>query len=192
VRHWRRATSAVTKLERRLGGGGMGEVWAAFDLTLKTAGSAKDSARTPAGFIRRGAAGTRSARLWRSSLIRTRSESSTTGVTEDGLWYYGHGAFARGKTCAKLVRAGKVQYRWGRLIAIARQVLRASRRSARPRVSFTETSSPTTCSFAELGGESDIAKLLDFGIAKSDRQRRGDTHRHRLVPGHPRHTCRRK
>jgi serine/threonine-protein kinase len=150
------------KLERRLGSGGMGDVWAAFDVTLKQRVALKTVAGNRPG-------SQQLARLERE--VRSLAELTHPntvrvfdyGVTEDGLWYYAM-ELLHGETLRELVmRDGAMNPE--RLLRIARQVLRALGEAHRKGIIHRDIK-PENVFVAELGGESDVAKLLDFGIAK--------------------------
>jgi len=150
------------KLERRLGSGGMGDVWAAFDVTLKQRVALKTVAGNRPG-------SQQLARLERE--VRSLAELTHPntvrvfdyGVTEDGLWYYAM-ELLHGETLRELVmRDGAMNPE--RLLRIARQVLRALGEAHKKGIIHRDIK-PENVFVAELGGESDVAKLLDFGIAK--------------------------
>jgi eukaryotic-like serine/threonine-protein kinase len=152
------------KLERRLGSGGMGDVWAAFDVTLKQRVALKTvTGHRPGSPML--------ARLEREvrALAELRHPNTVRvfdyGVTDDGLWYYAmellHGENLR----QQVVRSGPMPA--DRLLRIARQVLRALGEAHAKGIIHRDIK-PENVFVAELGGESDIAKLLDFGIAKAN------------------------
>jgi serine/threonine-protein kinase len=151
------------KLERRLGSGGMGDVWAAFDLVLKQRVAIKT---------------VNSQRLGSSGLVRLEREVRALaglthpntvrihdyGATEDGLSYFVM-ELLHGQTLRERVeRDGPM--RAERLIPIARQVLRALGEAHNKGIIHRDIK-PENVFIAELGGESDVVKLLDFGIAKA-------------------------
>jgi tRNA A-37 threonylcarbamoyl transferase component Bud32 len=151
------------KLERRLGSGGMGDVWAAFDVTLKQRVALKTVTGHRPGSLML-------ARLEREVRALAELTHPNTvrvfdyGVTDDGLWYYAmellHGENLR----EHVVRNGPMPP--DRLLRIARQVLRALGEAHGKGIIHRDIK-PENVFVAELGGESDIAKLLDFGIAKA-------------------------
>jgi tRNA A-37 threonylcarbamoyl transferase component Bud32 len=151
------------RLERRLGSGGMGDVWAAFDVTLKQRVAVKT---------------VHAQRLGSSGLARLEREVRALaglthpntvrvfdyGATEDGLWYYVM-ELLHGQTLRELVeRSGPLPPE--RLLPIARQVLRALGEAHNKGIIHRDIK-PENVFVAELGGEVDVIKLLDFGIAKS-------------------------
>ncbi|HTV20982.1 MAG TPA: serine/threonine-protein kinase, partial [Polyangiaceae bacterium] len=152
------------KLERRLGGGGMGDVWAAYDLALKH----RVALKTVSGH-RPGSSAL--ARLEREARALAELAHPNTvrvfdyGVTDDGLWYYAmellHGENLR----ERVVRAGPLSAE--RLLHVGRQVLRALGEAHAKGIVHRDIK-PENVFVAELGGESDVAKLLDFGIAKAN------------------------
>jgi hypothetical protein len=155
------------KLERRLGGGGMGEVWAAFDLMLRQ----RVALKTVAGHRPGSASLARLEREVRALAELTHPNTVRVfdyGVTEDGLWYYAmellHGA-----------NLGELTAREGplsadRLLPIARQVLRALGEAHDKGIIHRDIKAENVF-VAQLGGEVDVVKLLDFGIARTS----GDT-----------------
>jgi eukaryotic-like serine/threonine-protein kinase len=151
------------RLERRVGGGGMGEVWAAFDQTLKQ----RVALKTLRGQRPGSSAVLRLEREVRALAALTHPNTVRVfdhGVTEDGLWYYAM-ELLHGANLHELVqREGPI--RVTRLLHIARQVLRALGEAHMKGIVHRDVK-PDNVFVAELGGESDVVKLLDFGIAKS-------------------------
>ena len=90
----------------------------------------------------------------------------TYGVTDDGLWYYAM-ELLQGENLRDLVeREGPLPT--ARLVHLARQILRALGEAHAKGIIHRDIK-PENVFVAQLGGESDIAKLLDFGIAKAMR-----------------------
>ncbi|HTV18195.1 MAG TPA: serine/threonine-protein kinase [Polyangiaceae bacterium] len=151
------------KLERRLGGGGMGDVWAAFDITLRQRVALKTvSGHRPGSPLL--------ARLEREVRALAELTHPNTvrvfdyGVTDDGLWYYAM-ELLHGMNLAELVaREGPLPV--ARLLPIARQALRALGEAHDKGIVHRDIK-PENVFVAQLGGESDVVKLLDFGIARS-------------------------
>ena len=86
------------------------------------------------------------------------------GATDDGLWYYVM-ELLQGQTVRELVeRDGPLPA--PRLVHIARQVLRALGEAHNKGIIHRDIK-PENIFIAELGGETDVVKLLDFGIAKA-------------------------
>jgi eukaryotic-like serine/threonine-protein kinase len=151
------------KLQRRLGSGGMGDVWAAVDGTLKQRVAIKTVQAQ-----RLGSSGlTRLEREVRALAGLTHPNTVRIfdyGATDDGLWYYVM-ELLQGQTLRELVeRSGPLPA--GRLVHIARQVLRALGEAHNKGIIHRDIK-PENVFIAELGGETDVVKLLDFGIAKA-------------------------
>jgi serine/threonine-protein kinase len=151
------------KLQRRLGSGGMGDVWAAIDVNLKQRVAIKTVQAQ-----RLGTSGL--ARLEREvRALAGLSHPNTVrvydyGVTEDGLWYYVM-ELLTGQTLRELVeRGGPLPA--ARLVHIARQVLRALGEAHNKGIIHRDIK-PENVFIVALAGESDVVKLLDFGIAKA-------------------------
>jgi serine/threonine-protein kinase len=86
------------------------------------------------------------------------------GVTEDGLWYYSM-ELLQGENLRELVtREGPLPPE--RVSNIARQVLRALE-AAHEKGIIHRDIKPENVFVAQLGGERDRVKLLDFGIART-------------------------
>jgi serine/threonine-protein kinase len=90
------------------------------------------------------------------------------GATDDGLWYYAM-ELLHGKNLRELV-ALEGPLSGERLSSIARQVLRALGEAHGKGIIHRDIK-PENVFVAELGGEVDVVKLLDFGIARTS----GDT-----------------
>jgi serine/threonine-protein kinase len=140
----------------------MGEVWAAFDVTLRQ----RVALKTVSGH-RPGSP--HLARLEREVRALAELTHPNTvrvfdyGVTDDGLWYYAM-ELLHGSNLGELVeREGALPVE--RLLPIARQVLRALG-EAHDKGIIHRDIKPENVFVAELGGESDVVKLLDFGIAR--------------------------
>ena len=151
------------ELERRLGSGGMGDVWAAFDRTLRQRVALKTvyGHRPGSSLLVRLEREVRAlAELTHPNTVRV----FDYGVTEDGLWYYAM-ELLEGENLRQLVaRAGPLPLE--RLLHIARQVLRALG-EAHDKGIIHRDIKPENVFVARLGGEVDVVKLLDFGIAKT-------------------------
>jgi hypothetical protein len=151
------------KLERRLGQGGMGEVWAAYDLALKH----RVALKVVSGHRPGSSALARLEREARALAELTHPNTVRVfdyGVTDDGLWYYTM-ELLRGENLRELV-THEGPMRVTRLLYIATQVLRALGEAHAKGIIHRDIK-PENVFVAELGGEQDIAKLLDFGIAKA-------------------------
>jgi len=151
------------ELERRLGSGGMGDVWAAFDRTLRQRVALKTvyGHRPDSSLLVRMEREVRAlAELTHPNTVRV----FDYGATEDGLWYYAM-ELLDGENLRQLVaRVGPLPL--GRLLHIARQVLRALG-EAHDKGIIHRDIKPENVFVARLGGEADFVKLLDFGIAKT-------------------------
>jgi hypothetical protein len=151
------------KLERRLGGGGMGDIWAAFDLTLKHRVALKTVAGNRPGsqvLIRLEREVRALAELTHPNTVRV----FDFGVTDDGLWYYAM-ELLHGDNLRELVeREGPLRVE--RLLPIARQALRALGEAHQKGIVHRDIK-PENVFIAQLGGETDHVKLLDFGIARA-------------------------
>lgn len=151
------------KLERLLGRGGMGEVWAARDLTLKHRVALKilrSESRSPSVVARFEREVRALAELTHPNTVSV----FDYGVTDDGLWYYTM-ELLDGRNLRETVEIdGPLDPE--RLISIATQVLRALGEAHGKGIIHRDIK-PDNIFIAQLGGESDVAKLLDFGIAKT-------------------------
>jgi hypothetical protein len=149
------------QLLRRLGSGGGGEVWAAFDTTLRQRVALKTvSGHRPGSQLL--------ARLERE--VRALSELTHPntvrifdyGTTDDGLWYYAM-ELLHGENLHELVsREGPLSIE--RLSSIGRQVLRALGEAHQKGIIHRDIK-PENVFVAQVGGDADVVKLLDFGIA---------------------------
>jgi eukaryotic-like serine/threonine-protein kinase len=151
------------RLERRIGEGGMGEVWVAFDEQLR---------RDVALKILRPEVGTQAAAVARfeREIMATAALSHPNtvrifdhGVTDDGLWYYAM-ELLTGVDLYELV-ATEGPLSAGRAIHIARQAAGALAEAHRRGLVHRDLK-PENLFVAELGGEPDFVKLLDFGIVR--------------------------
>jgi eukaryotic-like serine/threonine-protein kinase len=151
------------KLERRLGRGGMAEVWAAYDTALKH----RVALKTVAGHRPGSSALARLEREARALAGLTHPNTVRVfdyGVTDDGLWYYTM-ELLQGDSLRELVaRSGPLPLE--RLLHISYQVLRALGEAHGKGIIHRDIK-PENVFVAELGGERDVVKLLDFGIAKA-------------------------
>jgi len=151
------------KLERRLGYGGMAQVWAAHDSALKH----RVALKTVSGHRPGSLALARLEREVRALAELTHPNTVRIfdyGVTDDGLWYYAM-EFLQGENLRDLVaREGPLPP--ARLVHLARQILRALGEAHAKGIVHRDIK-PENVFVAQLGGESDVAKLLDFGIAKA-------------------------
>jgi tRNA A-37 threonylcarbamoyl transferase component Bud32 len=150
------------RLERRLGSGGMADVWQAFDLSLKLRVAVKTMAgnRRDAGRLARFEREVRAlAQLTHPNVVRVLDY----GVTDDGLWYFAM-ELLEGENLRELVaREGALPVQ--RTVCVARQVLGALGEAHRKGIVHRDIK-PDNVFLAQPGGEADVAKLLDFGVAK--------------------------
>ncbi len=150
------------RLERRIGVGGMGEVWRAYDkalkrhVALKLLPSDNCSASSVARFECEAEA---TSLLSHPNTVRI----CDYGVTHDGLWYYAM-ELLDGQDLAHIVRAdGPLSP--ARALRLVGQAARALA-EAHARGIVHRDIKPENLFVATLGGEQDIVKVLDFGIAK--------------------------
>ncbi len=153
-------------LKRRLGVGGMGEVWIAHHRTLRQDVALKvlrpelgSSDQAVARFEREVMATTR---LTHPNTIRVMDH----GVTDDGLWYYAMELLA-GCDLGQLIRDEGAQPP-ERVIRLVRQAC-GSLAEAHAMGFVHRDIKPANLFLASLGGVEDVVKVLDFGIAKVSR-----------------------
>ena len=150
------------KLRQRIGRGGMGEVWVARDEELRRDVALKvlrPSGDDPEGVARFEREIRATAALRHPNTIRIFNH----GVSEDGLWYYAM-ELLEGESLQALVhRLGPLPaHRAASLIVQAARALFEAHeqgivhRDVKPENLFVTT----------LGGEPDVIKVLDFGIAR--------------------------
>jgi len=151
------------RLKRRLGVGGMGEVWIAHHRALKQDVAVKvlrpelcASERSIARFEREVMATTR---LTHPHTIRIMDH----GVTPEGLWYYAMELLV-GQDLGQLIReSGPLAPR--RAVDLVRQACGSLAEAHR--LGFVHRDvKPDNLFVAHLGGVDDYVKVLDFGIAK--------------------------
>ncbi len=151
------------RLRRRIGRGGMGDVWAAYHRGLQREVALKflkvESARKPDALARFEREVQASATLSHPNTVRVFDH----GVTADGLWYYAM-ELLRGVNLEALVtRDGPLPP--ARVVHMGLQAARALA-EAHDRDIVHRDVKPENLFVAEIGGERDFIKLLDFGIAK--------------------------
>jgi len=150
------------RLDRRLGSGGMADVWAAFDLTLKLQVALKTvQSRPGSSALERFEREVRAlAQLAHPNTVRVLDY----GATEDGLLYYAM-ELLHGENLRELA-ARQRGLEAGRVVRIAVQVLRALGEAHDKGIVHRDIK-PENIFLADLGGEREVVKLLDFGIAKA-------------------------
>jgi serine/threonine-protein kinase len=141
----------------------MADVWAAFDVTLKL----RVALKTVHGHRPGSSALVRFEREVRALAELNHPNTVRVldyGVTDDGLWYYAM-ELLQGENLRELVvRDGPLDVE--RTVRIATQVLRALGEAHRKGIVHRDVK-PENIFLAQLGGEEDVVKLLDFGIAKA-------------------------
>ena len=151
------------ELQRRLGSGGMGEVWAAYDARLGQRVALKLLRRhqhNPSAVARFEREARALAGLSHPHIVSV----SDYGVTDDGIWYYAM-ELLEGQNLRDLVETeGPLEPR--RLIALAVQ-LAGALVEAHARGVIHRDIKPENVVVSAGGGQSEIAKLLDFGVAKT-------------------------
>ena len=169
------------ELRRRIGKGGMGEVWAAWhrglerEVAIKILKLADEEDH---------AAAVRFEREVRLSSGLTHPHTVRVfdyGTTEDGLLYYAMELLG-GASLAQLVRAeGPMPA--ARAVHLVTQAARALA-EAHDRGIVHRDVKPENLFVTVAGGESDFVKVLDFGIARGDAEA-ADLTRTGAVPGSP-------
>jgi len=150
-------------LVRKIGAGGMGEVWCAYHAALKRQVAIK-ILRPEAGM-----AEVRIARFEREVRATTELSHPNTvrvidyGVTEDGLWYYVM-ELLDGVDLAHCVAATGA-FAPTRAVHVVGQASRALA-EAHARGIVHRDIKPENLFITTLGGEKDFVKVLDFGMAK--------------------------
>ena len=151
------------RLERRIGEGGMGEVWVAWDDQLR---------RDVALKILRPEAGTQAAAVARfeREIMATAALSHPNtvriydhGVTDDGLWYYAMELLTGVDLYDLVITQGPLSP--ARAVYVARQAAGALAEAHRRGIVHRDLK-PENLFVAELGGEPDFVKVLDFGIVR--------------------------
>jgi eukaryotic-like serine/threonine-protein kinase len=153
------------RLEERIGRGGMGEIWVAFDDQLQRQVALKilrpDSGTDPIAIGRFKREIMATAALAHPNTVRIYDH----GVTDDGLWYYAMELLS-GRDLKSLVRLeGPLPA--ARVIKLMRQAGRALAEAHRQGIIHRDIK-PDNLFITDLGGERDFVKVLDFGIARAD------------------------
>jgi serine/threonine-protein kinase len=153
------------RLKRHLGAGGMGDVWVAYDTTLKREVALKllHPWRADEGSVRRFRQEfDATARLIHPNTVRI----FDYGVTDDGLWYYAM-ELLPGQTLNQLVaRDGPLPA--DRAARLCVQVCHALAEAHAKGIVHRDLK-PENVMVLSVGGQ-ELAKLLDFGIAKLVRE----------------------
>ena len=149
------------KLRGRLGAGGMGEVWRAYDSAMKREVALKISRSTgqPISWARFEREVETLASLTHPNTVRVYDYA----LTPDGLRYYAM-ELLEGQTLANLVRSeGPMPWeRAARLVAAAASALG----EAHDRGVVHRDVKPQNIFVAKAGGERDFVKVIDFGVAQ--------------------------
>lgn len=151
------------RLKRRIGRGGMGEVWVAYHSGLQRDVALKvlrpDHETDPVAVQRFEQEVAATSRLTHPNTVRI----FDYGVTEDGIWYYAM-ELLDGVTLFELVRnEGALPLE--RALPIAHQIARALA-EAHARGIVHRDIKPENIFVTRAGDEPDFVKILDFGIAK--------------------------
>jgi len=151
------------RLERRIGRGGMGEVWIAYheqlarDVALKIL--RPEYGTDPIAVTRFEREVVTTAALCHPNTVRIFDH----GTTEDGLWYYAM-ELLEGRDLSAIVRAeGPMPP--ARAVHLVRQAARALAEAHAVGIVHRDIK-PENLFIATLGGERDFVKVLDFGIAR--------------------------
>ena len=150
------------RLQKRIGGGGMGEVWQAYHPALRRLVAikllrAQTTSPTALGRFEREVRAT--TELKHPNTIRV----FDFGATEDGMWYYAM-ELLEGETLSELVkREGPLSP--VRAVRMMRQASRAMA-EAHGRGIVHRDLKPGNLFVTALGGETDYIKIIDFGVAK--------------------------
>ncbi|MBK6921125.1 MAG: serine/threonine protein kinase [Deltaproteobacteria bacterium] len=152
------------RLERRIGRGGMGEVWIAFHEQLRRDVALKilrpEYGTDPIAVQRFEREVMTTAALTHPNTVRIYDH----GTTDDGLWYYAM-ELLEGDDLSSIVRRhGPLTP--ARAIHLALQAARALGEAHAAGIVHRDIK-PENLFVARLGGESDVVKLLDFGIART-------------------------
>jgi serine/threonine-protein kinase len=151
------------RLKRRIGRGGMGEVWVAHHRTLRREVAVKilrpdrEMDRTAVLRFEREVQAT--AELNHPNTVRV----FDFGVTEDGLCYYAMELLQGEDLGAILKRKGRIPH--DRAVALVAQACRALA-EAHARGIVHRDIKPENIFVTSLPGERDLVKVLDFGLAK--------------------------
>ncbi|HUH01463.1 MAG TPA: serine/threonine-protein kinase [Kofleriaceae bacterium] len=153
------------RLIKRIGRGGMGEVWSAWHKGLKRQVAVKllrpERGRVPEAVARFEREVEATTALTHPNTVRL----FDYGVTEDGIWYYAM-ELLEGRNLAALVEAeGPLPP--ARAVHFATQAARALAEAHALGIVHRDVK-PENLFVTHAGGEPDFIKLLDFGIAHID------------------------
>ncbi len=150
------------KLSRRLGKGGMGEVWAAFHATLKRDVALKiirPERITPDLIARFEREVRATSALSHPNTVRV----FDYGVTDDGLWYYAMELLDGVNLTSLVEREGALPP--GRAVHLVIQAARALGEAHGAGIVHRDIK-PDNLLLTRAGGELDFVKVIDFGIAR--------------------------
>ena len=168
------------RLKRRVGGGGMGEIWAAYDTAMRRDVALKilkvSGQRTPQARFEREVQALAS--LTHPNTVRVFDYATT----EDGLRYYAM-ELLNGDTLAALVRR-EGPLAWQRAVRMISTVASALGEAHASGIIHRDVK-PDNVFVAEAGGEKDFIKVLDFGIAHLADPKRPALTTTGLAPGTP-------
>jgi hypothetical protein len=163
------------KLKKKIGAGGMGEVWVAYHHGLKRDVAVKILVRGEASADQASRAFTRFEREVRATADLTHPNTVRVfdyGVTDDGLCYYVM-ELLNGENLAELAKHD-APLPPARAIHLVRQAARALS-EAHARGIVHRDIKPENIVVTNAGGERDFVKVLDFGIAKLTSARDDET-----------------
>jgi hypothetical protein len=156
------------RLERRIGRGGMGEVWIAYheqlarDVALKIL--RPEYGTDPVAVARFEREVMTTAALSHPNTVRIYDH----GATDDGLWYYAM-ELLEGRDLSTIVREDGPMPP-ARAVHLVRQAARALAEAHGVGIVHRDIK-PENVFVATLGGEKDFVKVLDFGIARAGQVR---------------------
>ncbi|MBL4683888.1 MAG: serine/threonine protein kinase, partial [Nannocystaceae bacterium] len=147
----------------RIGHGGMGEIWTAWHEPLQRNVALKiltpDSGTDPRAVERFEREIMATAALSHPNTVRIFDH----GVTDDGLWYYAMELLSGEDMHQLITRCGALDPR--RAVHLVRQAAAAIGEAHRHQIIHRDLK-PENLFIADLGGEKDFVKVLDFGIAR--------------------------
>lgn len=170
------------RLTRKIGQGGMGEVWAAHHAALKRDVAVKLLK------LDRDADSTSAARFLREVQATSELDHPNTirifdfGATDDGFLYYVM-ELLDGLPLSAIIRNGGAQP-VARAVHLIKQPARALAEAHRRGIVHRDVK-PDNLFVTVLGGEPDVVKLLDFGLARLERPDAADLTAEGMVAGTP-------